>query len=432
MKFQGTMQSKDNELYIGGVSMRTLQHAYGTPLYVMDAAHIETMCRLFKDSFTSKRIEGVIAYASKAFLNKAMAQLVAREGLSVDVASGGELYTVYKAGFPMERVYFHGNNKLDEEIQMAVDTGCGAIILDNRQEVARVERILTENKTTMDVYLRINPGIDAHTHEYIKTTKLDSKFGESIFDPDIFSIIRSIAESEVFNLRGFHCHIGSQIFEKQSFFEEAKEVLGFYETVRDMTGLNLSSMNLGGGFGVYYVEGDQPISLSDFLNDLLAYIECEVQSRNLAIQQVVIEPGRSIVCNAGSTLYTVGGTKHTYGGRDYLFVDGGMSDNPRPALYQAKYEGILANRVHDDGERHYRVAGKLCESGDVIIHDILLPQAQADDLLLVSSTGAYTYSMSSNYNRLQRPAVVFVENGSHRLVVKRQSLDDLLQWDLDL
>lgn len=431
MKYFGTMKNESGVLSIGGVSVQELAATYGTPLFIYDQALIEEQCRLFTTSFQGETIRGEIAYASKAFICTAMARLIASFGMSTDVASEGELYTVYKAGFDMNKVYFHGNNKLPHEIQLAIDLGCGHVIIDHRQEVEQWVAALRGTGKTMNVYLRLNPGIEAHTHEYIKTAKNDSKFGESIYDENIFAIIETIAQAPELNLLGFHCHIGSQIFGADSFIKAADEFLDFYQAVQKKLGLQLKAMNLGGGFGVYYTEGDQPLELGAYLRTLMQHIEAVNAELGLGLETVVLEPGRSIVCNAGSTLYTVGGTKQTFGGRRYIYVDGGMSDNIRPALYQAEYEACLANRLDDEIEDQFWIAGKLCESGDILIKDIALPQAQRNDLLLVSNTGAYCYTMSMNYNRLPRPAVVFVKDGESRLVLRGQSLDDLVLLDID-
>lgn len=432
MKLHGTMQVVQDELQIGGVGVSELAKVYGTPLYIYDETLIRETAHLFVASFKGNHVRGVVAYASKAFLTLAMAQLASQVGLAIDVASAGELYTVYKAGFDMAQVYFHGNNKLRVELELAVDLGCGTIILDHRAEFELLRSVLEYKKTSMNVFLRVNPGIDAHTHEYIKTTTLDSKFGESLFDPTIYSLLEEIASDPRMNLLGLHCHIGSQIFEPHSFLKAADSVLDFYTTCKEKIGLSLSQINLGGGFGVYYTNADAPIDLEVFLPSLMNHVEQGIQDRELSIDTVIIEPGRSIVCNAGSTLYRVGSSKKTMGGKNYVYIDGGMSDNIRPALYQADYEASIVNRMNESVSETYCVAGKLCESGDVIIKAVELVTPRRNDLLLVSSTGAYTFSMSSNYNRLMRPAVVFVKEGEHHLVVRRQNYDDLIQWDVSL
>lgn len=432
MKLQGTMKVEKNQLSIGGVGVETLKREYGTPLYIIDQEEVEDRCKLFNNNFKHVNLIGEVAYASKAFLTIGMAQIIAKEGLSIDVVSGGELYTVYKADFPMEKVYFHGNNKSVEELKLAIDLNCGNIVLDNRREVDLLGELLDQYNHSMNVFLRVNPGINADTHEYIKTTTDGSKFGESIYDKEIFEIIKKIKIHNKMNFRGLHCHIGSQILAVGPFYSAVEEMLEFYKIVKDKLGIEFETINLGGGFGVYYVHGDNPIDLGPFLKKLIGYLADKSREKGLKINRAIIEPGRAIINNAGSTLYTVGGTKRTYGGKEYIFIDGGMSDNIRPALYQAEYEACLGNRVNDPGDKVYSIGGKLCESGDVLIKDIDLPEAKAGDLLLISSTGAYNFSMSSNYNRVTRPAVVLVKDKEHRLMVKRQGYEDLVSLDVKL
>lgn len=431
MKLFGTMKTNsEGVLEIGGKSVYELKEEFGTPLYIMDEAYIRETCKLFADNFKSSKLDTEVIYASKAFLNVAMAKLISEEGLSMDVVSGGEIYTAIKAGFPMERVYFHGNNKTKEELELAIENNLGTIVLDHRQEIDTLEAMLKEKGKAQSVLLRVNPGIDAHTHDYIKTSKLDSKFGESIYDEDIYALAKKLSESDVFEFKGFHCHIGSQIFEEKSFIQAALAMVDFAVDVKEKTGVSVEALNLGGGFGVYYTEEDDPMELGAFLKHLVSSVEEKLSEVGLPSLKIMIEPGRSMVSNAGTTLYEIGGTKETYGGKDYVFIDGGMTDNPRPALYSAKYEGAIANKMNEKNTRTYTVAGKCCESGDIIIKDIELPEAAPGDLLAVSTTGAYTYSMSSNYNRNGRPAVVFVKDGSARLAVKRETLEDLVRNDV--
>lgn len=430
MRYFGTMKVVDNELEVGGVSVSKLKEDYGTPLYIMDETYLRDRCRVFKEGFQSDRLKTEVIYASKAFLTLAMAKLVAEEGLSIDVVSGGELYTVLKAGFPAENIYFHGNNKSKWELEMAVEAGIGTVVIDNKGEIGLLEEVLAEKEKTQKVLLRVNPGIDAHTHAYIQTTKNDSKFGESIFDEAIFDVIATISNSDALIFDGLHCHIGSQIFEEQSFIDEAKAMVDFSSQVYEKTGSATHKLNLGGGFGVYYVEGDKPFDYVVVLKRILDKIADHYEAKGMEKGEILIEPGRAIVSNAGSTMYEIGGVKETYGGKRYLFVDGGMTDNIRPALYQAEYEAVIANKPTQVEDTLYTVAGKCCESGDVIIKDITLAEAEVGDLLVVSTTGAYNYTMSMNYNRLLKPAVVFVADGRSRLVVRRETLDDLIRNDL--
>lgn len=431
MKLFGTMKVNENGiLEIGGKTAIELKEEFGTPLYVMDESYIRETCRLFSDNFKSSVLDTEVIYASKAFLNVAMAKLINEEGLSMDAVSGGEIYTAIKADFPMEKIYFHGNNKTLVELDLALDNGVGTIVLDHRQEIDKLESLLKQREKTQKVLLRVNPGIEAHTHEYIQTTKHDSKFGESIYTEEIYEIVKRLENSEYFDFQGFHCHIGSQIFEEKSFIQAALAMIEFANDIKSKSGVNVKALNLGGGFGVYYTEEDEPMNLAAFLKHLVSSIETKLKELSLPNIKIMIEPGRSMVSNAGTTLYEVGGTKETYGGKDYVFIDGGMTDNPRPALYSAKYEGAIANKMNEPDTQVYTVAGKCCESGDIIIKDLKLPKAEAGDILAVSTTGAYTYSMSSNYNRNGRPAVVFVKDGSARLAVKRETLEDIVRNDV--
>ena len=427
--FEG-MTVENGELNISGVGVSELKAQYGTPLYVYDENMLVNQCRTFINNFKSSKFNTEVLYASKAFSCLEVLRIVSREGLGVDVVSLGEIHTAYKAGYDMKRAYFHGNNKTREELQYALEVGVGTIVIDNDYEYEMINEIVRESGNTVDVLLRINTGIDAHTHEYIKTAKDDSKFGYSVYDETIYDLIADINNQSNLNFVGFHSHIGSQIFEKTSFFEAVKVVMEFTKKVQERLGLTISVLNLGGGFGVYYTEEDRPFELAEFLREYIEVVERESDNFGLDLTKVVIEPGRSLTCNAGSTLYSVGGVKETFAGREYVFVDGGMADNPRYALYKAKYEAMLANKMNEEADTTYTVAGKCCESGDMLVMDAKLPKAEQGDLLLVSSTGAYNYSMSSNYNRLPKLPVVFVKDGTSRLVVKGETLEDLIRQDI--
>ena len=432
MKLFGTSKVVNNELNIGGVGVQELREKFSTPLYVMDQTLLEENMAIFRDNFKSDKFKTEVIYASKAFLAVAMAQLVNRNGLSMDVVSGGELFTAIKAGFPMEKLYFHGNNKTYDELELAIDNNLGTIIVDNPLELHRLNKICADKNKKAKVLLRVNPGIDAHTHEYIQTSKFSSKFGESIFDEEIFNIIKEFLNSENVILEGFHCHVGSQIFDEKPFFGAIDVMFKFAKEVEEKTGFASKVINLGGGFGIYYSEEDNPIALQDFVTRMISDLEIKKEEYGLRVEQVNIEPGRSIVANSGTTLYTVGGVKDTYSGKKYIFIDGGMTDNIRTALYQAKYEGVIATKMKDELSLLATVAGKCCESGDVIIHDGNFANAEDGDIFAVSTTGAYNYSMSSNYNRIGRPAVVFVKDGKAKLVVKRETYEDLIKNDLIL
>lgn len=433
MKLFGTSEvNNKGNLAIGGCDAIELARDFGTPLYVMDEQLIRDNCREFKERFVMEGIETEIIYASKAFLNLAMCKVIEEEGVSLDVVSGGELYTAIKANFPTDKIYMHGNNKTKEELALAINSNIRRIVVDNLQELTLIENLCNKLNKTVDVLLRVNPGIDAHTHEYIQTSKNDSKFGISIFNEDICEIIDAFKNSSNVVLKGFHCHIGSQIFEENSFYSAISVMVKFLDKVKNQCGFITEELNLGGGFGVYYSNGDNPLNLETCLQNMLIIIKDETEKLNINTPKIIIEPGRSIVANAGTTLYTIGGTKKTFGGKHFIFVDGGMSDNPRTALYDAKYEGAVANKLNLENEENYTVAGKCCESGDVIIKDISLPKVEADDILAVFSTGAYNYSMASNYNRIPKPAVVFAKNGEARLVVKRETYEDIIRNDIGL
>ncbi len=433
MKFFGTMKINDKDhLEIGGIDVLDLAESYGTPLYIMDQALVEENMSNLKSAFISKKVKTDVIYASKAFLTVAVCQLVNKMGLSLDVVSGGELYTAKIAGFPGEKIYMHGNNKTYSELELAIDYGVGYIIIDNMYEFDKIEDICKRRGKKVKALLRVNPGIDAHTHEYIQTSTLSSKFGESIFDEKIKDMIKTLSSSEYVIFEGFHCHIGSQIFEEKSFFAEIEVMLDFVKKINDNIGFETKTLNLGGGFGIYYAEGDTPFELKDCVSHMTEILDKKIDEHKLKIEKAMIEPGRSIVANAGTTLYSIGGYKETISGKKYIFVDGGMTDNPRPALYQAVYEGAIANKMSGKDFETVTVAGKCCESGDILIKDATLQKSDVGDYLAIFSTGAYNYSMSSNYNRIAKPAVVMVKDGKSKLIVKRETYEDLIRNDLPL
>ena len=431
MKLFGT--SKVNEkgnLSIGGVDTTELVKEFKTPLYVMDQELIETTIDKMKEAFKSTRFNTRIAYAGKAFLSTGMIKLVESKGLDLDVVSGGELYTAYKAGFPMNKVHLHGNNKLVNEIEMAVEFGIDTIVVDNEDEIDKIERICREKGKKQAVLVRIDPGIEAHTHHYIKTSGLTSKFGISLFQDNLFDIIKRLNDSEWIEFKGFHTHIGSQIFQSAFFIFALDEIFKYLDRLKKELGIVVHTVNMGGGFGVYYKEGDDPKPIEEVLSEIITYTEAMEIKYQIGFKELCIEPGRSIVGNAGTTLYEVGGIKETVGGKTYVFIDGGMSDNIRTALYQAEYEAGVVNKLNDTDVREITLAGKLCESGDIIIEKGKLPKAtEIGDIVAVTTTGAYCYTMSSNYNRMMRPAVVFVKDGKAKVAVKRETLDDLIRND---
>ncbi|MEH1739880.1 MAG: diaminopimelate decarboxylase [Fusobacterium varium] len=430
MKLFGTMKAENGILEIGGIKVTELAEKYGTPLYIMDQSLIEENIIKYKNNFKSSKFDTSIVYASKAFLSKAICQLVEKYDIEIDAVSGGELYTIKTSGLPMKKVHMHGNNKTDEELEMCLDYEIGSIIIDNEEEIERLSRICKEKNKKIKVMMRINIGIDAHTHEYIKTSKHSSKFGESIFDERITEIVGKIVKDENMEFLGFHCHIGSQIFDTKAFHEGIESMVKETKKISEVLGIYIPEINLGGGFGVYYTDKDTAIDVEQFMKSMIEHLERSLEAEKMKLKKVSIEPGRSIVANAGSTLYTVGGTKTTYGGVKYIFIDGGMTDNIRPALYQAEYEAVVANKINEPAEDVVTIAGKCCESGDLIIKNGKLAKAETGDLILVATTGAYGYSMSNNYNKAPRPAVVFVKDGKSALSIKRESLEDLVRNDV--
>ena len=347
MKLFGSSEIINGVLHIGGISVEKLRDEYGTPLYIMDQKLIEDNMKKYKEYFVSEKFKTQVIYATKAFLNIGMCQLVNKFGLGVDAVSDGELFTIKHSGFPMENVYMHGNNKSDLELEMCIDYGVGTIIVDSFSELKKLEEICRIKKEKVKVLLRVNPGIEAHTHEYIKTSKDSSKFGETIYEEKIYDIIKEFQKSEYVELLGFHCHIGSQIFDTKAFYEEIETMMKFIETVKEKLNFNIRVLNLGGGFGIYYVQGDKELNIPQIMKKMVEILENKLDEYEISLEKVIIEPGRSIVGNAGTTIYTVGGTKITHSGKKYIFVDGGMADNIRPALYQAEYEGCIANKMNE-------------------------------------------------------------------------------------
>ncbi|MHB1315374.1 MAG: diaminopimelate decarboxylase [Christensenellales bacterium] len=424
---QGFTVNQKGNLQIGGCDAVELAMQYGTPLYVMDENKIRSMCRAFREALGP---DGLALYAGKAFANIAMFQLIDQEGLGLDVVSDGELYTAMKAGFPGSRIYMHGNNKTETEIRMAVKYGVDRIVADYKEEIVLIDRIAKEENMVADISLRVRPGIEAHTHDYILTGKEDSKFG--IGRHELTEVVRKIKELPNIRLKGMHCHIGSQIFELEPFAEAAAVLTGLMLQIKTEVQLELEDVDFGGGFGIVYTSADHPLLPGEYVQAMRDALQKACLEKGLKMPKLVIEPGRSIVGEAGVTLYHVGAIKDIPNVRRYISVDGGMADNPRQALYQAKYSAVIANKAVQPAGEVVSVAGKCCESGDMLIWDAKLQSPAAGDILAVFSTGAYNYSMASNYNRLRVPAVVFVKEGKSRVVVRRQSYEDLVRNDCNL
>lgn len=412
-----TTERKGN-LYIGGCDLVELAHKYGTPLYVIDEKSLREICREYIDAFSNyPNIK--MMYASKALCTLATSKIIFQEGFGFDTVSIGEIYTVYKAGVDMSKVLFNGNNKTQREIELALDLKVGRFSVDNFYEAELLNKIALEKGVNVEILLRITPGIECHTHEYIQTGQIDSKFGFDLSQLDeIINLIKN--EYKALNLRGLHAHIGSQIFELQSFTDEVKVLIQTLNSLNKKHNLNLSELNIGGGLGVKYTKDDNPPSVYDLAEAVSKSID--ENSQNLTIY---IEPGRSVISTSGVTLYTVGSSKQVPNGRKYVAIDGGMADNPRPSMYQAKYSVELAGANNNDLEL-VTIAGRYCESGDILIENVELPKLIPGDILCVYNTGAYNYSMASNYNCVEKSAMVLVNSAQSDMIVSRESLEDLI------
>nr|WP_272444390.1 diaminopimelate decarboxylase [Aquibacillus salsiterrae] len=422
--------NQQDHLMVNGQDTTELANKYGTPLFIYDVNKIRNNARAFVHTFEKLGVKAQVAYASKAFSSVAMLQVAKQEKLSLDVVSQGELYTALKADFPVEKIHMHGNNKSAQELEMAVSHKIGCIVIDNFYEIKLLDDILANYKTEMDVLIRVTPGIEAHTHDYILTGNEDSKFGFDLANGQAEKALQMISESKWIQLKGLHCHIGSQIFETDGFVMAIKRLFSTLEEWKTRHAFVPKVLNLGGGFGIRYTSEDDPLPLSGYVEALVSEVKVHVNRIGIPYPEIWIEPGRSIVGNTAITLYTVGSKKVIPGVRNYVAVDGGMTDNIRPALYQAKYDAVLANKASQKVAETVSIAGKCCESGDMLIWDLDLPTVEHGDLLAVFSTGAYGYSMSSHYNRFPKAAVVFVENGKDKLVIKRETYQDLLKNDL--
>lgn len=422
--------NEQGHLTIGGVDVSELKAQFGTPLYIVDEQLVRERSRQYMEAFRASGLKFQVAYASKAFCVMSMCRVVEEEGLSLDVVSDGELYTALQAGFPAQRIHFHGNNKTPDEIEMALEANIGCFVVDNFTELELLNALAKQRNRKVNVLLRVTPGVEAHTHEYISTGQTDSKFGFDIGNGTAFEAVKQAAAAEAIELLGVHSHIGSQIFEVEGFQMAVERVAQFAREVKAEQGVNFKVVNLGGGFGIRYVEGDTPLEVADYVKAITDAVKQYFAGLYDVMPEIWVEPGRSIVGDAGTTLYTIGSVKEIPGVRKYVAVDGGMTDNPRPALYESRYEAVLANRANEKPEEVVSIAGKCCESGDMLIWDLNLPKVKTNDLLAVSCTGAYNYAMASNYNRIRKPAVVFVQNGQADLVVARETHDDIICKDV--
>ncbi|MBQ1187219.1 MAG: diaminopimelate decarboxylase [Clostridia bacterium] len=418
-------------LTLGGADTVELAKEYGTPLYVFDENDIRNNCRNFKNAF-DKYYGGNarVYYASKAFSCKEMYRLVNSEGICADVVSGGELYTALSAGLPAEKIGFHGNNKTPDELSFALDSKVGRIIVDNMTELEVLNEIAKEKGVKQNINFRIKPGIDCHTHDYIKTGQIDCKFGFALENGEALEAVKAAAQMENLNLVGIHCHIGSQIFETEPFVDAADIMVSFAKNISEQFGVNITEINFGGGYGIKYTNADKPVSKDESIKILCQAVKASCEKYNFALPTICIEPGRSIVGASSLTLYTVGSVKEIKNIRSYVAVDGGMSDNPRYALYNAEYDAVVANKADKAKDFVCTIAGKCCESGDLIQENISIQQVEKGDILAVLATGAYNYSMASNYNRIPRPAAVMVNDGASRVIINRETYEDLIKKDV--
>ena len=424
--------NEKGHLTIGGADAVELAAEFGTPAYVLDENTIRENCRIYKKAATECfGADALPLYASKALCFSGIYKLVAEEGLGVDCVSGGELYTAKKAGFPAEKIYFHGNNKTDKDINDALDMGVGTFVVDNTDELDALSAIATARGVTQRILLRITPGIDPHTHRAVVTGNVDSKFGSAIETGQAMEIVKRAIATKGVALAGLHCHVGSQIFDTDPFSDAASIMIRFIADIaRECDGFEIEELNLGGGLGVKYTEYDREIDYAKTIGEMASIIKGYCKEHGIRLPRIILEPGRSLVAAAGATLYTVGSVKEIKGFRNYISVDGGMPDNPRYALYQSQYTALIANRATAPRDYRATLAGRCCESGDLLGENMEIQSAKRGDILAVLVTGAYNYSMASNYNRLPRPPVIMVKDGAARVAVKRETYDDITANDV--
>ena len=418
-------------LIIGGVDTVELASTFGTPAYILDESVIRKNCRIYKNAAEKYFGEGALPlYASKALCFTEIYRIAAEEGLGVDCVSGGELYTAKKAGFPADKIYFHGNNKTDKDINDAMDMGVGTFVVDNCDELFAVNETASKRGIRQRILLRITPGIDPHTHRAVVTGNVDSKFGSAIETGQAMDIVKKALSLPSVVLAGLHCHIGSQIFDLGPFSDAADIMIRFIGSIKEECGYEIDELNLGGGLGVRYTEYDRSIDYEAAIRDIASVVTGFCESNKIKMPKVRLEPGRSLVAAAGITLYTVGGVKEIPGFKNYISVDGGMPDNPRYALYQSAYTAVIANRAAEPADYVATIAGRCCESGDLLGENMHIQKAKRGDILAVLVTGAYNYSMASNYNRIPRPPVIMVRDGEARIAVRRETYEDIVRNDL--
>jgi diaminopimelate decarboxylase len=414
-------------LVVAGCDIVELAHEFGTPLFVYDQQQIVDNCRAYMQAFSSRLNDFEVIYASKAFTCLAMCQLIADEGLSIDVASGGELQIALSSWFPPERIFVHGNANSEDELRRYVRSEVGHVVIDSLDEMEALNRIAAEQGRRQRVLLRITPGIEAHTHDFIQTGRLDSKFGFCLAEEIAQDAVEKTLAADHLELEGFHSHIGSQIFSTEPYIRTIQLITDFTRKCREKFGFTCQLLDIGGGLGAVYTAEDIPVDIDTLVDSLVGTIKNEMGRAGLEVPRIAVEPGRSIVANAGLTAYTVQSVKTIPGVRTYIAVDGGMSDNMRPMLYGAEYEALLASRPSGKPVMTATVAGKHCESGDLLVKDARLPQTKPGDIMVTPATGAYGYSMANNYNGQPRPAVIFVRDGKAAIVIRRESYDDLIR-----
>jgi diaminopimelate decarboxylase len=423
--------NSDGHLTIGGCDTVELAKEYGTPLYVLDENVIRETCRSYVNSFKKfYNGNGMPLYASKALSCKELCRIANEENIGLDVVSGGEIYTALQAGFPMEKVHFHGNNKTADEIRFALDSKVGKFVVDNLYELELLNSIAKEKDVVANISFRIKPGVDAHTHNFIRTGQIDSKFGFALETGEAYEAVKKAITYDNVVLKELHCHIGSQIFDIDPFVTAAEIMVDFMGKIKDELGVVISELNLGGGFGIMYTKDDEPVPYENYMEKVSVAVKAKSAEHGLPVPYIYIEPGRSIVGEAGITLYTVGGKKEIPDVRTYVSVDGGMTDNIRYALYQSAYTVVNASKADKDADEMITVAGKCCESGDLVQEHTKVAKVEVGDTLAVLSTGAYNYSMASNYNRIPRPAMVMVKDGKSRIIIKRESYEDIVRNDV--
>lgn len=425
------ISKEGNTLYFAGVDTTSLAKKYGTPLYLMDEDKIRQNCRVYVESM--KKAFGENAqplYASKAASFKRIYEIAKEEGMGIDVVSSGEIYTAKMAGFPLENAYFHSNNKTDEDIAFAIENGIGYFVVDNKEELYAIDEAAKSQGKVQKILLRLTPGIDTHTYEAVNTGKVDSKFGTAIETGQANEMVKLALSFSNIELSGFHCHIGSQVFDSDTFLRGSHIMLKFIKEIFDETGFMASLLDLGGGYGVRYVESDPYINIEENILSVADAVKKECEELNIPVPKILMEPGRSIVADAGMTLYTVGTVKTITGYKNYVSVDGGMTDNPRFALYGSLYTVYVANRMDEKCDFSCSLVGRCCESGDIIQENISLPKPERGDIVAVCTTGAYNYSMASNYNRIGRPPVVMIRKKEDYVAVRRETLSDIIKNDI--